>query len=150
FAWPLEASRRVRTFSALMGGPIGRVMTSAFNLVPRFFFRRGFAKPLAPEVLAMYLAPWKERARRRAAVVGPRQLIAASDYLRTVEAGLRKLTDRPALIVWGRKDFAFNEGDARRFAALFPRNRVIFYDDASHFLQEDVGERIAAAFMDFR
>jgi len=51
--------------------------------------------------------------------------------------------DRPALIVWGRRDFAFGEGEAARFAKLFPRNTLIFYDDASHFLQEDVGERIA-------
>jgi len=150
FAWPLDASRRVRFFSALMGGPVGRVMTSACNFVPRFFFWRGFAKPLAPEVRAMYLAPWKERARRRAAVVAPRQLIAASDYLRSVEAGLQGLANRPALIVWGRGDFAFGVEEAARFAALFPRNRVIFYDDASHFLQEDVGERIAAAFSEFR
>jgi haloalkane dehalogenase len=63
--------------------------------------------------------------------------------LRVVEAGLSQLSDRPALIVWGRRDFVFGEGEAARFAKLFPRNTLIFYDDASHFSQEDVGERIA-------
>lgn len=145
FAWPLDGEPRIRVFSALMGGPVGRTLTRAFNFVPRFFFWRGFAKPLAPGVLEMYLAPWKDPARRIAAVVGPRQLIAASDYLRTVEAGLPRLADRPALIVWGRRDFAFGEAEAARFARLFPKSRTIFYDDASHFLQEDVGERIAEA-----
>ena len=109
----------------------------------------GFAKPLAPEVLAMYLAPWRERTRRVASVVGPRELIATSDYLRVVEAGLSQLSDRPALIVWGRRDFAFGEAEAARFAKLFPRKPLIFYDDASHFLQKDVGERIVAAFEEF-
>jgi haloalkane dehalogenase len=150
FAWPLDEERRIRAFSALMGGPIGRTLTRAFNFVPRFFFWRGFAKPLAPEVRAMYLAPWREPARREAAVVAPRQLIVASAYLRTVEANLVRLADRPALIVWGRRDFAFGEADAARFAKLFPRSKTIFYDDASHFLQEDVGDKIAAAFLEFR
>lgn len=150
FAWPLDAERRIRVFSALMGGPVGRSLTRAFNFVPRFFFWRGFAKPVAPEVLKMYLAPWREPARRVAAVIGPRQLIAASEYLREVEAGLARLSDRPALIVWGRRDFAFGEAEAARFAQLFPRSRTLFFDDASHFLQEDVGERIAEAFEEFR
>jgi haloalkane dehalogenase len=64
FARPLDGERRIRAFSALMGGPMGRALTWTFNFVPRFFFWRGFAKPLAPEVLAMYLAPWRERTRR--------------------------------------------------------------------------------------
>jgi len=150
FAWPLDGERRIRFFSALMGGPVGRALTRAFNFVPRFFFWRGFARPPASEVLAMYLAPWRARARREASVVGPRQLIAAFEYLRVVEAGLLGLADRPTLIVWGRRDFAFGEAEAARFAKLFPRNKMIFYDDASHFLQEDVGERIAVAFEEFR
>ncbi len=150
FAWPLDSEPRIRVFSALMGGPVGRVLTRAFNFVPRFFFSRGFAKPLAPEVRAMYLAPWREPARRRPSVVAPRQLIAASDYLREVEASLPRLADRPALIVWGLKDFAFGKADAERFAGLFPKNKTIFYNDASHFLQEDVGDDIATAFKKFR
>ena len=133
-----------------MGGPVGRALTRAFNFVPRFFFRRGFAKPLSRDVLEMYLAPWRDPARRIAAGVGPRQLIAASEFLRTVEAGLPRLADRPALIVWGRRDFAFGEAEAARFGQVFPRSRTIFYDDASHFLQEDVGESIADAFEEFR
>ena len=62
---------------------------------------------------------------------------------------MSQLSDRRALIVWGRRDFAFGEAEAARFAKLFPRNTLIFYDDASHFLQEDVGESIAAAFEEF-
>jgi pimeloyl-ACP methyl ester carboxylesterase len=34
--------------------------------------------------------------------------------------------------------------------AAFPNHRTILFDNASHFLQEDVGERIAEAFKSFR
>jgi haloalkane dehalogenase len=149
FAWP-HRELRIRVFSAVMGGAIGRTLTRRFNLVPRFFFWRGFAQPLERKVLDAYLAPWRDPARRLPATIGPHQLIAASDYLAEVEANLRKLADRPALIVWGAKDFAFDDSHRARFEAAFPNHRTIVYPDASHFLQEDVGDHIAEAFKAFR
>jgi len=143
FAWPLVGERRVRIFSWVMGGPIGRSLTSAFNFVPKFFFSRGLAQRHPPEVLAMYLAPWRNRARRIAAVTAPRQLIAASPYLERVAANLPNLADRPALIVWGMKDFAFTDAERERFERLLARHKTVLIDDASHFLQEDAGDRIA-------
>lgn len=57
FAWPLDAQRRLRLFSWLMGGPVGRTLTAAFSFVPWSFFARGFAQKPSPDVLAMYYAP---------------------------------------------------------------------------------------------
>ena len=146
FAWPLEGEIRIRAFSAIMGGPIGQVLTRAFNFVPRFFFARGLARSLDPDVLAAYLAPWRDPARRAPSVIAPRQLIAATPFLREVEANLPKLADRPALIVWGMRDFAFRARERERFERLFLRHRTILLDAASHFIQEDAAEEIVAAF----
>jgi haloalkane dehalogenase len=143
FAWPLDGDPRIRRFSRLMGGPTGRMLTWAVNFVPRVFFKLGLTRRPQPEVLAMYLAPWRERARRRAAVIAPRQLIAASPYLRTIEASLSTLADRPALIVWGAQDFAFRDAERQRFERAFPKHRTVTLAEAGHFLQEDAGERIA-------
>jgi haloalkane dehalogenase len=149
FAWPLNDDERVQRFSGLMGGPIGRSFTFAFNFVPRVFFARGFAKKLNPEVMKMYLAPWRKRSRRLPAVIAPKNLIAASAYLTEVEAGLKNIADRPALIVWGAKDFAFQAPYRRRFETIFPKHKTIQLEDASHFVQEDAGEQIAVAFRQF-
>ena len=150
FAWPLNSEFRVRMFSALMGGPIGRTLNRRLMLVPRVFFARGLAQEPPREVLDLYFAPWRDPARRAPAATGPKQLIAAADYLTEVEANLPKIADRPALIVWGTKDFAFGAGERKRFEATFPNHRTILFENASHFLQEDVGERIAEAFKSFR
>ena len=144
WAWPLNGNRRVAMFSWVMGGPIGSALTRAFNFVPRFFFRRGLSRDAGPEVVALYLVPWREPARRQAAVIAPRQLIKASGYLAQVEAGLPALADRPALIVWGTEDFAFRDAERRRFEVAFPNHRTVLLSRASHFLQEDAGEEIAA------
>ena len=149
FAWPLSGVR-IRLFSWVMGGPIGWSLTSAFNFVPKFFFARGLAQKTAPAVLEMYLAPWRDRARRGAAVIAPRQLVRASVYLKEVEANLGSLADRPTLIVWGMKDFAFREAERAHFERIFAQHQTVLLDDASHFLQEDAGDRIAALFRAFR
>jgi len=143
FAWPLEGEIRIRLFSWLMGGPVGRLLTWAFNFVPRFFFSRGLHSRVSTEVLQAYLAPWQQRARRTAAVIAPRQLIRASEYLREVESGLPRLIDRPTLIVWGTRDFAFGPQERQRFKRLFPHHHTVLFDRASHFLQEDAGDEIA-------
>src|SRR5262249_21220255 len=150
FAWPLNGELRVRMFSALMGGPIGRSLNRRLMLVPRVFFALGLAQEHPREVLDLYFAPWRDPARRAPAAIGPKQLIAAADYLKEVEANLPKIADRPALIVWGTKDFAFREGERKRFEATFPNHRTILFDNASHFLQEDVGDQIADAIKSFR
>lgn len=149
FAWPLNGAPRIEIFSWVMGGPVGRSLTLMFNLVPWFFFTRGFARKTGPEVLAMYLAPWRKRERRIAAFVAPRQLIAASPYLREVEANLPKLASRPALIVWGAKDFAFRDAERQRFENTFLTHKTVLLPNASHFLQEDAGEEIAELIKQF-
>jgi haloalkane dehalogenase len=148
FAWPLTETR-IRMFSAALGGPPGRLLTRWFNLAPRVFFTRGFAQPVPAEVKGLYMEPWRDPARRAPAAIAPRQLVAAAPYLAEVEAGLPKIADRPALIVWGVKDFAFRDAARRRFEEAFPRNRTIMLPDASHFVQEDAGEQIATEFKTF-
>lgn len=149
FAWPHDRVWRVRMFSMLMGGPVGAVFNWWFNFVPIVFFTRGLARRPPPEVLNMYFAPWRDRARRRPAVIAPRQLVAASPYLREVEANLRRIADRPALIVWGLQDFAFRDAERTRFEQIFRNHRTVLIDQASHFLQEDAGDQIADAIRRF-
>ena len=48
--------------------------------------------------------------------------IAVSPYLRTVETSLRKLADRPVLIVWDIKNFAFREAQLKWFERVFFRH----------------------------
>jgi len=144
WAWPFDR-RGPRMFSALMGGLPGRASAYAFNGVVRFFFRKGVEKPLPPEVLAMYHAPFWRRATRRPTHVFPRELTAAEPFLREVQAGLPALARKPALILWGDSDFAFKEHERARFRATFPDHRDVTLPGAGHFIQEDAPEAICAA-----
>ncbi len=144
WAWPKDRERHARRFSAFMGGPIGRFLAHRFNAIPRIFFARGTREPVPRRVLEMYLRPFRRPDRRAPTAIFPREIIASTAYLAGVEAALSRLADRPVLILWGLRDFAFGASDRERFERAFPRHRTVLLETARHFIQEDEPGRVAA------
>lgn len=149
WAWPLVGNRGIQAFSWLMGGPIGRMLAYGFNGVVRFFLWRGFVHRPEPEVLRMYHAPFRLRRNRKQTSIFPRELTRAVEYLREVEQGLSKIADRPALFVWGARDFAFRQPELERFEALFPNHHTVVLE-AGHFWQEDAADKACEAIKEWR
>ncbi len=144
WAWPLEGELRYKLFSWFMGGPIGRWINDRHNGVVHIFLKRGTVKSLDRDAYAGYFQPFLH-GDRTPVTVFPRELIAASPFLRTVERGMERLKNNKALIVWGEQDFAFVERERRRFESLFPNHSTVLLPNASHFLQEDAPDEIAKA-----
>ena len=60
-----------------------------------------------------------------------------------------KLGAKPALLVWGMKDFAFRPGaNLPRMQAAFDDHVLVELPDAKHYIQEDAPERITEAILD--
>jgi haloalkane dehalogenase len=64
----------------------------------------------------------------------------AADGARVLEA-LRR-DDRPMLVLWGESDPVLPPDVGRRFAAALGAPEPELVPNASHFLQEDAGERV--------
>lgn len=144
FAWPLQGDLRDAMFSRIMGGPVGRTIAYLFNGVARFFFKYGLVNKPDKRVLQMYLAPFHLRRNRRQTSISPRLLLKARPYLQEVERGLSRIADRPTLLLWGTRDFAFQESARKRFEETFSDTQTVLLE-ASHFWQEDCGEEAAEA-----
>lgn len=144
WAWPFDRMGP-KIFSAIMGGVLGRIGAYAFNGVLRWFFIAGVVNKLPADVWRMYLAPFQTRALRRPTHIFPKQLTAAAPFLRDVERDLPQISDKPALILWGDRDFAFKEHERGRFRTAFPKHRDITLHGAGHFIQEDAPDTICTA-----
>ena len=105
---------------------------------------RGLVRKPEKDVMRMYLAPFKDRKNRRQTSISPRLLVKAADYLREVEAGLDHIKDRPALLTWGTKDFAFTGAERQRFEGIFEHHETVPLE-ASHFWQEDAADEASDA-----
>lgn len=146
WAWPLKGNPRFEVFSWLMGGPIGRWMAFSFNGVWRFFMKKGFVRKPSRKEMAMYEAPFIDKENRAPTSIFPRQLVKAYKFEEAVELGLPVLREKPVLLLWGSKDFAFKKSELERFKATFP-NHSYHSLDASHFWQDEQGE-LASNYID--
>jgi haloalkane dehalogenase len=150
WAWPAQGDARLSCFSRLMGGPIGRFFIRHFNLFVNVLLPMGTARTLRPEEMQAYRGPFHSPSSRRPVEILPREILASRSYLAEVEAGLSRLSGKPALIIWGARDLAFQERHRLRFERLFPHHRTVFLAKARHYIQEDEPERVSAEIRRFR
>jgi len=136
---------------------LGEVIVRLFNgfAWPATFM--AVNKAMTAQVKADYLAPynsWKNRiATHRFVVDIPLDSAHPSyDTLVSVEKGLDDIKDKnvPLLVVWGGKDFCFNDSFYNEWIERFPDAETTYYADAGHYLLEDerdaVNKRIATFF----
>lgn len=144
WAWPLAGRFRYEAFSWIMGGPIGRGITSSRIGVVHLFLKRGVIRPLSNEAYAGYFQTFID-GDRTPVTTFPRELVAAKDFLAKLENGMALLHQHETLIVWGEQDFAFGEDFRRRFESYLPKHRTVLLPNAGHFIQEDAPDVIAQA-----
>ncbi|HED35817.1 MAG TPA: alpha/beta fold hydrolase [Gammaproteobacteria bacterium] len=152
WAWPLERIGQ-KGFSLLMGGwPEqfgGQFGAWCCNMVARFFMSKGVANRLSDRDLAMYSGPFANRENRSPTHISPAQLRDASPFLAEIYHQLPTLADRPVLLTWGLRDFAFQEPERTRFESLFPKHETLLLENAAHFIQEDTPGEISIAITDW-
>ena len=150
FAWPARRSRGMTTFSRIVGSRLARHLITRHNALVRWLIPAGINRTLTPAEMAAYTGPFPTPEARLPTWIFARAIRESETYLAEVEAGLARLADRPALIVWGDADGAFRAPDRDRFAKLFPTNRIIDLKGAKHFIQENAPDEIASAILDWR
>jgi haloalkane dehalogenase len=150
--WPVEDDRSMRLFSRVLGSRVGRLLIRRFNLFARWVMPAAYAdrSRLTPDVHEQYLRPLSTPADREASWVFPRELLGSEVWLDSLWHRRDAIADKPALFAFGMQDAAF-AGTLPRWRGLFPDARVVEYDDAGHYLQEEKGPELGReirAFLD--
>ena len=147
--WPTDMFT-TKVFSRVMStAPMQRAI-----LKRNFFVERllppGTARPLSRDVMAHYRGVQPDPAARVGVAEFPKELMAARPLLERLSREVpAKLGSKPALFVWGMKDFAFKPGPTLpRMRAAFPDHVLVELPAASHFIQEDAPGEIAAAIVE--
>ncbi len=102
--------------------------------------RRGEAMPA--DVARAYVAPYADRARRRAVGDFVADIPLEADHpsrteLDRIAAGLSKLAEVPALLLWGPDDPVFSDRYLRDLRGRLPHADVHRYEGARHLVMED-------------
>jgi haloalkane dehalogenase len=142
---------------------LGRLAVQGANLFSRAALRMTLARKqeLDPAVAAGYLAPYDTWSNRRAVygfvrdIPAPRRRVrrgelaskpqkdtlpSTAQLLAETEQRLPTLADRPALLIWGMRDWCFRPDCIDRFAAAWPRAQIHRLSDVGHWVVEDAPE----------
>ena len=141
---PSETWLRFREVVRQLGGEldIGRLVEA------------GTAQGLSDEVRAAYDEPFPTPASKAGALAFPELVPAEPEHPNTapmnrVRDALRSF-DKPALVVWGADDVVLPLRVAEMFVSLLPNAQgPVAIEGASHFLQEDRPDEVAAAINGF-
>lgn len=148
WCWPAEALR-LRAFSAALSTGPAQGWMRRRGVPVRWVLRLGTKSAPPPEVLEQYRGPLADPGSRAAVAELPRQIVRAGPWLARIAARAPEvLGDRPLLLPWGVRDFAFPLRFADRFRRDFPRARLVRLD-ARHFVPEDAPGELAAALRAF-
>ena len=145
-AGPVSGKPKFELFAGLAGGPIGWLAIRYFNAFVNLVIPVGVARrKLQPEIMAAYRGPFPTQTSRLPTFIFARAVIRSRAFLSAVESGLDRIQDRPALIVWGDRDIAFQTEQRRGFEERFPHHQTVVLEGAGHFIQEDAPDEIVAA-----
>ena len=149
--WSVKGDPYYEMFSRFMGGWIGRFLIRRFNFFVRVLMKRLMGEPsrLTPEIHRHYLKALERPEERKGCWTFPKRIIGSSDWLESLWSQRGVIRDKPALILWGMRDFAFRERELNRWAGLFSNCKVVRYHDSGHFIQEEKGSELCAVIDEF-
>ena len=149
---------KTRNFHAVLR--LARTSLGGFLIRRCSAFSRGtlrwgsLRKPMDPDVRAMYLAPYNNVANRIAVQRFVQDIPlklndAAYDAARTIDTNLKTLQQKPKLIIWGRRDFIFDDAFLNEWKRRCPEARFEILESAGHLVLEDAPDKVCDLIDDF-
>jgi haloalkane dehalogenase len=144
--WP--ADRLTMTF-------FSRVMSSRFmqrqirqkNFFVERIYPTGHTRKPSQQVMDHYRKTQPTPEARTGAAVFPKEIVGSTPLLEELwNCVPQRLGSKPALLVWGMKDFGFRPRIfIPRIRSVFSNIKLVELPDARHYIQEDAPEEIAHA-----
>ncbi|MDQ3955780.1 MAG: alpha/beta fold hydrolase [Actinomycetota bacterium] len=146
WAWPLNKIFHFEFFARAMGGPIGKLFIRNANAFVNVMIPLGTASRVPADVMHAYRGPFATADARRPTWEFPKELLRSRPFMQRLEEVLPKVTNLPALFVWGGADFALRKRvELPRFEKLFANHETVVLKKARHFFQEDAPDDVIRA-----
>jgi pimeloyl-ACP methyl ester carboxylesterase len=135
---------------------VGQLAVQGANVFSRAALRMTLARRnrLDRDVAAGYLAPYDSWRNRRAVYGFVKDIPAGPRHptwrtLAEIESLLPTLANRPALLIWGLRDWCFRPDCLERFRHAWPRAEVHPLADVGHWVVEDAPEEVLSILEEF-
>ncbi len=144
--WPLDTDPHYARPARWMQGRLGRLLYLRFNFPVNLVMPAAFGdkKKLTPEVHRHYKKALPNAASRQAAYAFSGELLNATNFWADQWRRVRVLAEKPCLIFWGMRDKFVLPYALEKWEKALPNARVVRFENAGHFVQEEEPERMVA------
>ena len=154
-AFPLPKEKALPGLLKLTRSALGAFLVRGFNAFSWGATKIGCTRhKMSREIALAYRAPYDSWANRIATLRFVQDIPLAPgdrgfDLVETVAANLYRFKATPTLIVWGAKDFVFDDAFLRQWQHYLPQAKVHRLADAGHYVLEDAAEEVVPLIADF-
>jgi len=125
-------------------GALGRFLVQGLNAFAGLAPVMGVVQPLPPEIVKGYRWPYRDWHSRRAIADFIADIPLEADHptrpeLEAIERALPQFRDHPMTLLWGGRDFCFNDAFLAAWQQHFPGAAVHRFATAGHLVLEDAG-----------
>ena len=151
WCWPVDDDLHFKSFSFLMSSWLGQYLVRRHNFFVNQVMPRavGNKSILTPQVMAHYRRAQPSPVARSACAALPGFIVGASDWLRSIWEERVAFADKPALILWGRRDIAFRKKELETWLSALSDYELHEFADGGHFLAEEEPGQVATALRAF-
>lgn len=134
--------------------PFSKLAVQGFNLFAHAALFMASSKGLDKDVKSGLIAPYNCWANRIATLkfvqdIPLRKGDPSYKLVEVADENLHKLSHIPMLICWGKRDFVFDDAYLLEWQRRFPNAAVHLFQDAGHYVLEDVPDEIVFLVKDF-
>jgi len=140
--WSVKGIFHFEMFSGFMGGFIGRTLIKRYNFFVKVLMKKMFRAEIAPSVHQQYIEPLKKPMDRKGCWIFPKQIIDSSQWLANLWSKRDAITNKPSIIIWGKKDIAFRDIELKKWKSLLTDVEVHEFENVGHFVQEELGDQL--------
>lgn len=137
--WPLDQDPHYAGPARLMQNGLGRLLYLRFNFPVRVIMPAAYGdkRKLNKEIHRHYKQVLPDPETRRAAYAFSGELLHASAFWADAWRQIHVLSEKPCLIFWGMKDRFVPTHELDKWTQALPNARVIRFEQAGHFAQEE-------------
>lgn len=154
-AFPLPKDKALPKRLKLTRTALGAFLVRGFNAFSWGATKMGCTRnKMSSEISQAYCAPYDSWANRIATLRFVQDIPLAPedrgfDLVEKVAANLHRFNATPALIVWGGKDFVFDDAFLHQWQHYLPQAKLHLLADAGHYILEDAAEEVVPLISNF-
>jgi len=142
--WSLNNDKHYASPAKMMRGWVGRLLYKQFNFPVNVIMPQAFADKgkLSGNIHKHYKLALPSSKERNATYAFARELLDAGEWWDSLWAEIGKIRTKPFLFFWGMKDKFIPSYELAKWQNELPSARVVKFEDAGHFVQEEEPEKM--------